>query len=222
MCPHPHYCRSQFCFAFFSFSPLPNSPRRSQRPCLQDLVLPSPLCPDQDVGDSPLPAPGPGLRAVGDILVFNQQKAPGRAKAWSRGAYLNFWLGRPRQPASALLLLPEAAFWWPPVDSALCRLPCPVVRVGAAWGRLAPFPLAVGKAVKSVAWVARRRGPLKPRSGLGFGLPLVDGACVAPWAARSWRRASGAASGPCLRPSPALLTLWMRQQELSGASLPTH
>lgn len=71
LCSHPHYSRFQFCFAFFfPFSPLPNSPQRSQRPCLQNFVL----CPDQDWGDSPLHAPGPGLRAVGEILVFNQQK----------------------------------------------------------------------------------------------------------------------------------------------------
>ena len=61
---------SSFVLLFFSFSPLPNSPQWSQRPCLQNFVL----CPDQDWGDSPLHAQGPGLRAVGEILVFNQQK----------------------------------------------------------------------------------------------------------------------------------------------------
>lgn len=74
-----------FCFLLFSFSPLPNSPQRSPGPCLRNLVL----CPDQDLGDSPLPAPGPGFWAVGEILVFNQQN-PWQGKAWSRGAYLNF------------------------------------------------------------------------------------------------------------------------------------
>lgn len=107
----------------------------------------------------------------GDIPVFSLQKAPGRANAWSRGAYLNFWLRRPQQPASALQLLPEAAFWWPPADSALCRLPCPVVRVGAARGHPAPFRLTVREAVTSAAWVARRRGPVEAALRIGFRAP---------------------------------------------------
>ena len=166
LCPHPHFRRFQFCFAFFSFSPLPHSPRRPQRPCLRDLVLPSPGCGRLSTACCRTRPSGSG-----GILVFSLQKAPGRAKAWSRGAYLNFWPGRPRQPASALQLLPEAAFWWPPADSALCRLPCPVVRVGAARGHPAPFPLTVREAVKSAAWVPRRRGPVEAALRTGFRAP---------------------------------------------------
>lgn len=96
LCPHSSspYPRFQF-----FFSPLPNAPQRSQWPCLQSPVLPSPLCPDQGSGDSPPPAPGPpGLWAVGEISVFNQPKAQHRVKgeAWSRGVYADFWSGRPQ------------------------------------------------------------------------------------------------------------------------------
>ena len=134
-----------FCF-FFSFSPLPNSPQRSQRPCLQNLVLPSPLCPDQDWGDSPL-LPGPGLRAVGEILVFNQQKPLAGPKRGAVGpTWISDWGAHGSLPlrCCSCQRLPSGGR---PVDSTLCRLPCPVVRSGAASGRPAPF--SVRKAVKS-------------------------------------------------------------------------
>lgn len=45
--PHPFTPISSF-----FFSPLPNSPQRTQQPCLQDPVLPSLLLPSQDWEDS--------------------------------------------------------------------------------------------------------------------------------------------------------------------------
>ena len=73
-------------------------------PCSPASRIPScpHLCYRPGLGSLSSACPGLGLWAVGEIPVFNRHKAPVRGEAWSRG-----------QPASAQLLLSEAAFLVP-------------------------------------------------------------------------------------------------------------
>ena len=73
-------------------------------PCSPASRIPScpHLCYRPGLGSLSSACPGLGLWAVGEIPVFNRHKAPVRGEAWSRG-----------QPASAQLLLSEAAFLAP-------------------------------------------------------------------------------------------------------------
>jgi len=158
---HPHPSLAHPISSFF-FSPLPNSPQRSQQPCLQDPVLSSPLCPDLDLGDSPLPAPGPGLRAVGEVPVFNQHK-PQRGAA--RGAAGPTQVSG-RAPAPA----PLPSHGTPrgthnPADSALVH------------GRSGPAPPPQGQKSNNVQGQAG--GLWKPR-GWGFGDPSCRWGMICP------------------------------------------
>lgn len=102
LCSHPHYSRFQFCFAFFFLSALCQT--HLSGPCSPASRIPScpHLCYRPGLGSLSSACPGLGLWAVGEIPVFNRHKAPVRGEAWSRG-----------QPASAQLLLSEAAFLAP-------------------------------------------------------------------------------------------------------------
>lgn len=143
--------------------------------------------------------PGPGLWAVGEIPVFNRYKAPVRGKAWSRGAR--------GQPASAQLPLSEAAFL--------------ALSSGSEWpggGSLAPSSRGGEKAIMSRdrGW-GSSTGLWRLRAGSGSGRPRMDGP-LSPRGTRSGRGRLAVSPAP----SAALLTLWMRQEEHEGASLPSH
>lgn len=167
-------------FPVFFFSPLPNWTPRSQGPCLPDPALPLPLRPDQDVRDSPPPAPGSCLRR-GERFRFLITASPSEGQSLEPWACLDFQPGCPQTACLQAAASVKIALWDVTPGGQGPGAALHTLLLGSVWpgaGRSSSSCHGGRKAIMS----RDRQGPWESTGGLE--LPQVHGASSAPWGTR--------------------------------------